>query len=42
MLNNNKNSKEKNNNGLNFNEFPNELIIKNILFYLDINTLPKF
>ena len=37
MLNNNKN-----NNGLNFNEFPNELIIKNILFYLDINTLPKF
>ena len=41
MTNNNKNIKEKNI-GLNFNEFPNELIIKNILFYLDINTLPKF
>ena len=41
MTNNNKNIKEKNV-GLNFNEFPNELIIKNILFYLDINTLPKF
>ena len=41
MTNNNKNIKEKNI-GLNFNEFPNKLIIKNILFYLDINTLPKF
>ena len=25
-----------------FNEFPNDIIIKNILFYLDINNLPKF
>ena len=41
MTNKKKKKKEKNI-GLNFNEFPNELIIKNILFYLDINTLPKF
>ena len=33
--------KEKNN-GITFNEFPNDIIIKNILFYMDINTLPKF
>ena len=38
---NNKIIKEKNS-GLIFNEFPNDIIIKNILFYLDINTLPKF
>ena len=34
-------SKEKNI-GIVFNEFPNDIIIKNILFYLDINSLPKF
>jgi len=38
---NNKNIKEKNISNI-FNEFPNDIIIKNILFYLDINTLPKF
>jgi len=40
-ISNNKITKEKNI-GLIFNEFPNDIIIKNILFYLDINTLPKF
>ena len=40
----NKINKEKNikNIGVIFNEFPNDIIIKNILFYLDINSLPKF
>jgi hypothetical protein len=41
MTNNNKIIKEKNIGSI-FNEFPNDLIIKYILFYLDINSLPKF
>ena len=41
MTNNNKIIKEKNIGSI-FDEFPNDLIIKYILFYLDINSLPKF
>lgn len=37
----NRNPKKKNN-LVNLNDIPNELIIKNMLFFLDINSLPKF